>query len=77
MALEADTRHLADRRRHGEIEYRLMYTTLFGIFVASTAFSRVMPWRWFGRRMDETARRSIFCEARATTNKIVPMIFMG
>jgi hypothetical protein len=37
----------------------------------------MMPWRWFARRPSETARRSIVCEARATTNKIVPMAFMG
>lgn len=78
MALEADTRHVAtDHWRHGENEYRLLYAALFVMFVASTALSRVMPWRWFVRRTDEAARRSIFCEARATTNKIVPMVFMG
>ena len=78
MALEADTRHAATVRwRHDEIEYRLLRAVLFAIFVASIALSRLMPWRWFERRTGETARRSVFCEARATTNKILPMVFMG
>jgi hypothetical protein len=79
MALEADARHVAtEHGRHGEIEYRMLYAALFCLFVSSIALSRVlMPWRWFVRRTNDTARRSIWCEARATTNKIVPMVFMG
>ncbi|MFZ5690056.1 MAG: hypothetical protein ACOY5F_02245 [Pseudomonadota bacterium] len=78
MALETDTRHVATMRwRHGEIEYRLLHAVLFGVLVASIGLSRLMPWRWFERRESEAVRRSIFCEARATTNKIVPMVFMG
>jgi hypothetical protein len=78
MALETDTRHAGiSRWRHGEIEYRLLHAVLLSIFVTSIALSRMMPWRWFSRRVGETPRRSIVCEARATTNKIVPMAFMG
>jgi hypothetical protein len=78
MALETDTRHAGlNRWRHGEVEYRLLHAVLFSIFVTSIALSRLMPWRWFSRRAGETARRGILCEARATTNKIVPMAFMG
>ena len=74
MALEADARHVAtDHGRHGEIEYRLLHAVLFSIFVTSIAMSRLMPWRWYARRTSEAPRRSILCEARATTNKIVPM----
>jgi hypothetical protein len=78
MALETDTRHAGITRwRHDQIEYRLLHAVLLGIFVTSIAVSRMMPWRWFARRVDELPRRSVLCEARATTNKIVPMAFMG
>jgi hypothetical protein len=77
MALETDTRHAGTTRRHGEIEYRLLHAALFSIFVTSIALSRSMPWRWFGRRAERATRRGVVCEARATTNKIVPMVFMG
>ena len=79
MALETDTRHVATMRwRHGEIEYRMLYAALFCLVVSSIALTRVvMPWRWFVRRTNDAARRSIWSEARATTNKIVPMVFMG
>jgi hypothetical protein len=77
MALETDTRHAGMTRRHGEIEYRLLHAVLFSIFVASIALSRMMPWRWFARSAEQATRRSVLCEARATTNKIVPMVFMG
>jgi hypothetical protein len=36
-----------------------------------------MPWHWFSRTERTGLRRSVFCEARATTNKILPMVFMG
>ncbi len=78
MALETDTRHAGvSRWRHGETEYRLLHAVLFSIFVTSIAMSRLMPWRWYARRSSDAPRRSILCEARATTNKIVPMAFMG
>jgi hypothetical protein len=78
MALETDTRHAGMTRwKHGETEYRLLHAALFTIFVTSIALSRLMPWRWFARGAGNIPRRSILCEARATTNKIVPMAFMG
>ncbi len=78
MALEADTRHVATVRfRHSEIEYRLLHAVLFGVLLVSIALSRLMPWRWFARSVEAASRRSVFCEARATTNKILPMVFMG
>jgi hypothetical protein len=78
MALETDTRHVGPVRwRHGEIEYRLLHAALFTMFFTSTALSRLMPWRWFARGPQNAARRSVVEEARTTTNKIVPMVFMG
>lgn len=78
MALEADTRHVATvRLRHGQIEYRLLHVVTFAVLVVSIALSRLMPWHWFSRTERTGLRRSVFCEARATTNKILPMVFMG
>jgi hypothetical protein len=76
MSLEADFRHdTAPRGRHHEIEFKLLYAALYPIFLTSAAGSRLVPWR--SRGDSELPRRSIFDEARASTGRIVPMVFMG
>ncbi|MFN3351068.1 hypothetical protein [Pseudorhodoplanes sp.] len=78
MALETDTRHLGtDRCRHGDVEYRLLHGAFVAMFTLSFGLSRAMPWRWAVRSSDRAPRRSVIDEARATANKIVPMVFMG
>jgi len=75
MSLEADVEHnAATRGRHNEIEFKLLYAALYPIFLTSAVGSRLMPWRASGSR---SPRRSIFEEARASTGRIVPMVFMG
>ena len=76
MALETDIRHHAvPKWRHHEIEFRLLHGALYPVFLTTSVLTRLMPWRWLAR--NAPPRRSIFQEAKASTDKIVPMLFMG
>ncbi len=76
MSLEADFRpDTAPRGRHHEIEFRLLRGTLYSIFLTSALIRRMVPWKW--RRAWRTGRLSVFQEARASTDRITPMVFTG
>jgi len=76
MSLEADFRpDLAARGRHHEIEFRLLHGTLYSIFLTSALIRRLVPWKW--RRSWRKGRSTIFQEAKASTDRITPMVFTG
>ena len=78
MALETDIRHVAvPRGRPHAIEFRLLHGALYSIFLSSALVGRLMPWSWMSRPADGLSRRSIFAEAKASTDRIMPMVFMG
>lgn len=72
MAFEADIGGAGvPRGRHHETEFRLMRGTLYSIFLASAMIGRLLPWTW------RAGRPSIFQEAKASTDRITPMVFTG
>lgn len=74
MAFETDVGQAGFARgRHHETEFRLLRGMLYSVFLTSAVVGRLMPWNW-GRR---SSRRSIFHEAKASTDRITPMIFTG
>ncbi|NWG24363.1 MAG: hypothetical protein HXY30_08115 [Pseudorhodoplanes sp.] len=73
MALEAHTRTGLDESwrtsRTGPI---LLSATILAMFIVVTFVFRLMPWHWGDAR-----RRSIFGEARASTDRLMPFLYMG
>ncbi len=63
-------------RQHQKNDLRIIYGVSFLLFLTAAIVLRVMPWRWrlFGGRGND---RSVFEEARATTNRIMPFVFMA
>jgi hypothetical protein len=76
MAFEAHIGRVGvSRGRHDRTEFRLLRGTLYSVFLTSAVCRRLMPWSWSkAHRLD---RRSIFQEARASTDRITPMLFTG
>lgn len=73
MALEVHTRTGLDAmRRSGRAESRLLFMTVFMMFLVATFITRLMPWHW-----GDIRRNSIFGEARASTDRLMPFLFMG
>ena len=58
-------------RRHQKNDVRIIYGVTFFIFLMAAVALRLMPWRWLGGN-----DKSVFEEARATTNRIMPFVFM-
>lgn len=63
-------RHEAD-----SLQFRLLYTICFGIFLIAAAVQALLPWRWFGK-VEGIARHSIFAQARSTAAICAGYVFM-
>ncbi len=76
MAFHAEThRRASDRSRRDGWEFRVAFALTFLVMLVPTALSRLSFSYWSVRRGD--VHRSIFHEARARTDQIVPFMFMG
>ncbi len=72
MAFEAHIEHAAGSHGRGHhTERRLMRGTLYSVVFTAALVGRLMPWTW------RAGRGSIFKEAKASTDRIMPMVFMG
>ena len=77
MAFHADTHRRPDgRRRRAVWEFRVAFALTFLVMLVPTVFSRLSLSHW-GESAGDGAHRSIFHEARARTDQIVPFMFMG
>jgi hypothetical protein len=58
------------------LEYRLLFATVYPIFLVAVLISRLMPShsRWVVTENDST--RSIFSVARVATQNAIPFVFM-
>lgn len=73
MALEVHNRTGFDAlRRSSQSESRLIFLTVFMMFLVATFVMRLAPWHW-----GDIRRNSIFGEARASTDRLMPFLFMG
>lgn len=74
MTFHTGTERRPNRRSRGDVwEFRLAFAATFLVMLVPTVFSRLILSHWG----EETARGSIFHEAAARTDKIVPFMFMG
>ncbi len=76
VAYEIDTRSGFRRSRRSGAEFRLFSAIAILLFIVPVALSRLFLPSRFGTA-DGGGHRSIFDEARARADKIVPFIFMG
>jgi hypothetical protein len=58
-----------------EVDYRLIFGIAFMAFLVGAIVSRVMPWRAGAREAGRA--HSVFAQARAAADRIVPFAFMG
>jgi hypothetical protein len=64
-------------RQKEAIEFRLLFTVTFTVFLMAAAVSRLLPADWRPLPPQAGADRSIIGEAKAAANMIVPYAFMG
>jgi hypothetical protein len=77
MTFHVDTRGGHSRRAPSDVrQFRVLFAVTFMVMLVSTLFSRLALSRW-GENTEAETHRSIFHEARARTDKIVPFMFMG
>ena len=67
---------LLDLRRQEQLEYRLISIACFPLFLVIAIFSRLLPRSWRPFPGVKGKRRSVFGEARAAVNTIIPFAFM-
>jgi hypothetical protein len=60
------------------IQYRVIYTVCFVVFLAAAVIARVMPWNWPKRKHGDTARQqSIFNQAGVAASTCTTYAFMS
>ncbi len=73
MAAQLDRSQFAPPR--ARLEFRLIFTATFLVFLAAAVVARCLPWRWLPFTQDRP--RSLIDEARAAANTFIPFAFMG
>lgn len=78
MAVGTATREhrLLDLRRQEQLEYRLISIACFPLFLVIAIVSRFLPRSWRPFPGAKGKRRSVFGDARAAVNTIIPFAFM-
>jgi hypothetical protein len=73
MTYHTDTYSAAQRGQSDKWEFRLFFMATFVAMLLSTVISRLIP----SRQIHAGHRGSIFHEANARTNRILPFLFMS
>jgi len=77
MAFHADSHRRPGGRPRSDLwEFRVAFALTFLVMLVPTVFSRLSLSNW-GDSSGDGVHRSIFHEARARTDQIVPFMFMG
>ena len=64
-------------RKEEAIEFRLFYAVSFTVFLLAATIARCLPREWRPYPLGQEDHKSIFGEARAAANEIVPFAFMS
>ena len=67
----------ARHRRAESLEYRLIFSAAFGVFLVTSALERVSPYRLLARKDEAAVGKSVFEQAREAANISVGYAFMG
>lgn len=70
-------RSIARYRRADSLEYRIIFTAAFGVFLVTSALERVSPYRLLARKDAASVSKSVFEQAREAANISVGYAFMG
>ncbi len=73
----AAARVSAKPKKHDAIEFRLIYTLAFGVFLLTSVIERAMPHKWAQRAGDNEIRKSVFEQAREAAHISAAYAFMG
>jgi hypothetical protein len=76
LGREADLGHRRELRRRPR-EYRLYYAIVFAFALPIAIVGRLFPRRLSTGHDGAEERRSVWAEARALTNTVIPYLFMG
>lgn len=61
---------IKQRRKDGELEFKLLLAVTWPIFFVTTIIKRVMPWNW------GSDQRSVFAATRCAAYNSIPFAFM-
>ncbi len=73
----AAARVAAKPKKHDAIEFRLIYTMAFAVFLLTSVIERAMPHKWAQRAGDTEIRKSVFEQAREAAHISAAYAFMG
>jgi hypothetical protein len=59
-----------NKRRSGELEFKLLLAVMLPVFLVTTFVKRVMPWNW------GNDKRSLFEATRCAAYSSIPFAFM-
>ena len=74
MTFYSDKQHSPRGRARSDVwEFRLVFAAIYLVMLVSALFARLT----FSRIGENRVQGSIFQEARARTDRVVPFVFMG
>lgn len=73
----AAARVAAKPKKHEAVEFRLIYTIAFAVFLFTSVIERAMPHKWAQRAGDNEIRKSVFEQAREAAHISAAYAFMG
>jgi hypothetical protein len=59
-----------NKRRNGELEFKLLLAVMLPVFLVTTVVKRAMPWNW------GDDKRSLFEATRSAAYSSIPFAFM-
>jgi hypothetical protein len=73
----AASRAAGKPKKHDAIEFRLIYTMAFAVFLLTSVIERAMPHKWSQRAGDNEIKKSVFEQAREAAHISAAYAFMG
>jgi hypothetical protein len=67
----------AGRKRGGSREFWLYFAISFPIFLAIAVLARLLPRAWRPGLTEVSGEGSVFGQAKAAANKVLPFVFMS
>jgi hypothetical protein len=70
-------RPAAKPKKQDAVEFRLIFTLAFAVFLLTSVIERAMPHKWAQRMGDGEVRKSVFEQAREAAHISAAYAFMG